>query len=144
MNKVAVIILLTFKLSSHRLSHLNCRTTLWDEQAGCSSYDSLVSLAVHFLLIWSFTAHQMHFQPWKISPTFVGNIVCFPSSFFFFFFHILQPINTTLRPSPGIQYSELDCELHILTYLGKESVKLLWQEEKLRPANFSDSPRACL
>ena len=139
-HKVAVIILLTFKFSSHRLSHLNCRTTLWDDQVGYSSYDRLVFLAVHFLLIGSVTAHQMHFQPWKISPTFVGNIVCFPSSFFFFP-HILQP---TLWPSPGTQYSELAWELHILTYLGKESVKLLWQKEKLRPAKLNDSPRACL
>lgn len=117
-HKVAVIILLTFKFSSHRLSHLNCRTTLWDDQVGYSSYDRLVFLAVHFLLIGSVTAHQMHFQPWKISPTFVGNIVCFPSSFFF------SPISCSLPFDPALAPSTLNLP-ESYTFL------LIWEKSQL-------------
>ena len=48
-HKVAMIILLIFKLSSHRLFYLNCRTTFQDEQARWSSH--LVFIAVYLLYI---------------------------------------------------------------------------------------------
>lgn len=139
-HKVAVIILLTFRFSSHRLSHLNCRTTLWDEQAGYSSYDSLVFLAVHFLLIWSVTAHQMHFQPWKISPAFVGNIVCFPSSFFFFF-----PISCSLPFDPALAPNTLNLpESYTFLLIWEKSQLNCFDRKRNRPAKLNDSPRACL